>query len=49
MLFVNPVLEIPTSTATILSPQDVTESPFDLGPNQSYVFAAGISYDWGKE
>ena len=45
MLFVNPVLDIPTTTATVISPQDVSTSPFDLGPNRSYIFAAGVAYD----
>lgn len=49
MLFVDPPVKIPTSTATVLSPADVSGSPFKLGPNRSYIFASGLSYDWGEE
>ena len=45
MLFVNPPLTVPRDARKI-APDTAT---FDLGPNAAYVFAAGESYDWGRD
>ena len=50
MLFVNPPLALTPSASSIvyLTRDDVTTTPFDLGPGKTYVFQADENYDWGK-
>ncbi len=47
MLFVNPPITLPSNLIPI-SP-DKNGVFEDLGPNKSYLFVAGIDYDWGKD
>ena len=47
MLFVNPELEIPANAIVISD--DTTAIAVDLGPNEAYVFAADMNYDWGRD
>ena len=48
MLFVNPEINIPTENVITVTPgsNQVFE---DLGPNENYIFKAGINYDWGRD
>ena len=51
MLFVNPIQSLPSSNAVLISPtvQPDSDSAVELGPNRAYVFAAGVTYDWGED
>ncbi len=56
MLFVNPELEIPTSSSTntevtVIQPANATSDSqvVDLGPDRAYIFKADNAYDWGRD
>ena len=50
MIFVNPELAPLPGTSTLIPISPDTNSVYeDLGPNRSYLFVAGIDYDWGKD
>lgn len=56
MIFVNPPITLPSNLIPISPPLNDYDYDYanddifsDLGPNKSYLFVAGINYDWGKD